>query len=139
MRPNDFGSKAPNGKANPASALRVVAAGGEALDPTLAAAWLGGDGGKGGKGGASTTVTLANTYGVTECCGYQTFSRVASVAARRALGAAMGGACEVRFGALDHDPFEPAGRRGRRRRRFGRGRGRGARGRSPFFLAPRGR
>ena len=103
MRPNDVGSKAPNGRANPASALRVVAAGGEALDPTLAAAWLGG-----GKG-ASTTVTLANTYGVTECCGYQTFARVASVAAQRALGAAMGGACEVRFGALDHDPFEPAG------------------------------
>ena len=45
-------------------ALRVVALGGERMPESLASAWL------------PRVEVLANTYGVTECCVYQTFHRI---------------------------------------------------------------
>ncbi|KAJ1529025.1 hypothetical protein HK405_002454, partial [Cladochytrium tenue] len=61
-------------------ALRVVALGGEPMPAAVAARWAG-------------RVRLLNTYGVTECCVYQTVAEVAVDAhplARRALGEALG-------------------------------------------------
>ena len=44
--------------------LRLVALGGESMSKTLAAMWI------------SRGVRIANTYGVTECCAYQTFREI---------------------------------------------------------------
>lgn len=56
--------------------LRVVALGGETAPASLVDAWL----------GAERAFALAVTYGVTECCVYQTFATVRDASERRYLG-----------------------------------------------------
>ena len=56
--------------------LRVVALGGETAPASLVDAWL----------GAERAFALAVTYGVTECCVYQTFATVRDASERRWLG-----------------------------------------------------
>lgn len=57
--------------------LRTVALGGEAMSSALAKAWR-------------SRVSLYNVYGVTECCGYQTYHRVEKAKDRSCLGNALG-------------------------------------------------
>lgn len=59
-------------------ALRVVALGGEAMSRKIVEQW-------------ANKVTLANTYGVTECCVYQTFAVVTGESDSRKLGSPLPG------------------------------------------------
>ena len=69
-------------------ALRVVALGGEAIPPAMAAEW---GGGSPSAATAAGGVRLLNVYGVTECCVYQACRAVSGPADRRLLGPPLGG------------------------------------------------
>ena len=75
-------------------ALRVVALGGEPTPRTLAETWVG------------LVPTLANTYGVTECCVYQTFSKIEAgdAESRRRLGDAFPGVRAIHAAPPGDDP-----------------------------------
>ena len=78
--------------------LRVVALGGEPTPRSLADAWLG------------RVPVLANTYGVTECCVYQTFSKMDAndPETRRRLGDAFPGARMIHAAPPGDDPANVA-------------------------------
>eukprot|EP00927_Polykrikos_kofoidii_P076810 TRINITY_DN73839_c0_g1_i1.p1 TRINITY_DN73839_c0_g1~~TRINITY_DN73839_c0_g1_i1.p1 ORF type:complete len:965 (+),score=134.90 TRINITY_DN73839_c0_g1_i1:84-2978(+) len=57
--------------------LKVVALGGEVMDVPLVVAW-------------APHVMLLNTYGVTECCGYQAIARVRGAEDRNLIGSPLG-------------------------------------------------
>ena len=78
--------------------LRVVALGGEPTPRSLADAWLG------------RVPVLANTYGVTECCVYQTFSKmeINDPETRRRLGDAFPGARMIHAAPPGDDPANEA-------------------------------
>ena len=75
-------------------ALRVVALGGEPTPRTLAETWVG------------LVPTLANTYGVTECCVYQTFSKIEAgdAESRRRLGGVFPGVRAIHAAPPGDDP-----------------------------------
>ena len=74
--------------------LRVVALGGEPTPRALAETWAG------------RVPVLANTYGVTECCVYQTFSRIdaGDAESRRRLGGGFPGVRAIHAAPPGDDP-----------------------------------